>query len=341
DYPPLNSHLQPPYPAVAHVAFVVWCGVWGSMFILLERVTHALGPVEIALWRFGGGTAALGAIWWLTQRDYRLSRSDWLKIVFVALVFNAPPQIILPYLIHQGFGHSFFGPMVAPIPLITILVSIPLLGVLPTGRQLAGVLGGLACMWLIVDDGFDRGMSLTFIALTLTIPLSSAVCNTVIKWKLASVPAVPLTTAILIIAGLSLAPLQLYPAGMNVLHLSAPASSAPTLQTWLYLFVLGVVGTGISTAVFVWMILERGPLFAGMTTYVVPVLSLLWGTVDRERISLQQMAAIAGVLAMVALVQSGSRRVTVIAEPAAPPQSLPLPETAGDSLALQPETQVA
>ncbi|MEX2307796.1 MAG: DMT family transporter [Pirellulales bacterium] len=326
---------------MAHLAFCFCCLVWGSMFILLERVTHALGPVEIALWRFGGGTAALGVIWWLTQPEYRLSRSDWAKIAFVALAFNALPQIILPYLIHQGFGHSFFGPMVAPIPLITILVSIPLLGVLPTARQLVGVLGGLACMWLIVDDGFDRGMSLTFIALTLTIPLSSAVCNTVIKWKLGSVPAVPLTTAILVLAGLSLAPLQFSPAATTALHISAPVTSAPTLLTWVYLFILGVVGTGISTAVFVWMILERGPLFAGMTTYVVPVLSLLWGTVDHERISLQQMAAIAGVLAMVALVQSGSRPPTVIAEPSAPPQSLPLPETAGESLAMQPESQVA
>jgi drug/metabolite transporter (DMT)-like permease len=317
------------------------------MFIVLERVTHVLGPVEIALWRFGGGAAVLGFIWWMKQPSYRLSRGEWVKIALIALVFNAPPQIILPYLIGQGYGHSFFGPMVAPIPLITILVSIPLLGVLPTGRQLVGVLGGLACMALIVDDGFDRGMSLAFVALALTIPLSSAVCNTIIKWKLGRVPAVPLTTAILVIAGLSLAPLQFSQPTMDGLHLANP-SAAPTALTWVYLFVLGVIGTGISTAVFIWMILERGPLFAGMTTYVVPVLSLLWGTVDHERISPQQMAAIAGVLAMVALVQSGSRRIAVISEPSAPPQSVTVPEEAmatlplsTESLVAQPESQVA
>jgi drug/metabolite transporter (DMT)-like permease len=309
------------------------------MFILLERVTHALGPVEIALWRFGGGAAVLGCFWWLTQRDYRLSRREWLTIVLVALVFNAPPQIILPYLIHQGFGHSFFGPMVAPIPLITILVSIPMLGVLPTGRQLLGVLGGLACMWLIVDDGFDRGMSLAFIGLSLWIPLSSALSNTVIKWKLGGVPAAPMTTAILAIAGLSLLPLQFSQPAMNALHLASPAAS-PTALTWVYLFVLGVVGTGISTAVFVWMILERGPLFAGMTTYVVPVLSLLWGQFDGERITPQQMAAIAGVLVMVALVQSGSRPVDFVTEPSVPPQPLTVP-LATESLSAQPESQVA
>jgi drug/metabolite transporter (DMT)-like permease len=340
------------------------------MFILLERVTHVLGPVEIALWRFGGGAAVLGLIWWWTQREYRPSRREWVSIALMSLLFCAPPQIILPYLIHQGFGHSFFGPMVAPIPLITILVSIPLLGLLPTGRQLVGVLGGLACVWLIVDDGFDRGMSLTFVALTLSIPLSSALSNTVIKWKLGRVPAVPLTAMMLVAAGLWLAPLQFSPAAMDALHLAAPANlptAGPTLLTWLYLFVLTVVGTGISTAVFVWMILERGPLFAGMTTYVVPVLALLWGMVDRERISPQQLAAIVGVLSMVALVQLGSRRAAVVAEPSSPPQPVTLPEAiveaisplplgaepqlvvapagaefaAADPLATHPESQVA
>jgi len=53
-------------------------------------------------------------------------------------------------------------------------------------------------------------------------------------------------------------------------------------------------------------VLERGPLFAGMITYVVPMLALTWGRFDHETITTRQMAAIAGVLAMVALVQFGS-----------------------------------
>jgi drug/metabolite transporter (DMT)-like permease len=326
---------------VAHIAFVFCCLVWGSSFILVERVTHALGPVEIALWRFGCGVAVLAFIWWWTQPQYRPSRREWAVIVLISLLFNAPPQIILPYLIHQGYGHSFFGPMVAPIPLITIVVSVPLLGIFPTQRQLVGVLGGLACVWLIVDDGFDRGMSLAFIALALSIPLSSALSNTIIKWKLGSVPAVPLTAGILAISGLSLVPLELSPAAANALHLANPPETA-TAATWACLFTLGIVATGISTAVFVWLIIVRGPLFAGMTTYVVPVLSLLWGQLDHERITPQQMMAIAGVLAMVALVQSTPARQAVIAEPAAPPQSLPLPElAAGEALLVQPESQVA
>jgi hypothetical protein len=54
-----------------------------------------------------------------------------------------------------------------------------------------------------------------------------------------------------------------------------------------------------------------------MTTYVVPVLALLWGTLDNETISPMQMAAIVGVLAMVALVQSGKSGTELAAEPGA------------------------
>ena len=76
----------------------------------------------------------------------------------------------------------------------------------------------------------------------------------------------------------------------------------------LYLALLGVVGSGVSTMAYIWLVLKRGPLFAGMTTYVVPVIALLWGTVDQEAISPMQMIAIMGVLSMVALVhKSGSR----------------------------------
>jgi drug/metabolite transporter (DMT)-like permease len=228
-------------------------------------------------------------------------------MVIAALALTAPPQVIQAYVLGQGFGHSFFGTMVAAIPLLTILVSIPMLRIVPTSRELIGVLGGLACMWLLVEDGVHRGMSLGLLALTFVIPLSSALSNTFIKWKLPHVPAAPLTATLLVAASFALLPLQLSTPALEAMHIAGPDNAAVTPTAIIYLLLLGVVGSGISTMVFIWMILEKGPLFAGMTTYVVPVLALVWGTVDHETISPRQMLAIAGVLAMVALVQIGPR----------------------------------
>jgi drug/metabolite transporter (DMT)-like permease len=144
------------------------------------------------------------------------------------------------------------------------------------------------------------------------VPISSALSNTVIKWKLPHVPASPLTAWLLVLSALSMLPIQFSQAALESLNLAGPLSASVTPTTVLYMFLLGVVFSGMSTMAFTWMILARGPLFAGMATYVVPLVALTWGALDHEAISTQQVAAIAGVLAMVALVQSGARPATEI-----------------------------
>jgi drug/metabolite transporter (DMT)-like permease len=74
------------------------------------------------------------------------------------------------------------------------------------------------------------------------------------------------------------------------------------------LAILGVLGTGVGTLIFNKMVLDQGPLFAGMVTYLVPVGALVWGWLDAERVTLSQALALAGIFAMVALVQFGAAR---------------------------------
>jgi drug/metabolite transporter (DMT)-like permease len=333
---------------VAHLAFIFCCLVWGSTFILLERVTHVFAPVEIGIWRMLSGAAVVGLFWWWRPGEFCIRRRDWLYMLVVAVAFTAPPQVVQSYVLAQGYGHSFFGTMVAAIPLLTILVSVPMLGIIPTRREIVGVLGGLACMWLLVEDGVHRGMSWELLALTFVVPLSSALSNTFIKWKLPHVPAAPLTTTLLVAASFALLPLQLSTPALETLHIAGPANATVTPTAVVYLLLLGIVGSGASTMVFIWMILKKGPLYAGMTTYVVPVLALLWGTVDSETISRQQMLAIVGVLVMVATVQTGSKSAIAPSEAEADgagiePQlaMVPTPELAAPAAMVSPESQVA
>jgi len=304
---------------VAHLAFIFCCVVWGTSFILLERVTHVMGPVEIGIWRLLCGAGIVGSCWWLKRGAYRVSGRDLALIGVSSLLFTAPPQIIQAYVLEQGFGHGFFGTMVAAIPLMTILVSVPMLGVRPTSRELIGVLVGLACIFLLVEDGMQRGMSLSLLALTMLIPLSSALSNTFYKWQLPHVPAAPLTTLILVVSAFALMPLQATPGLLASMHVGAPVGVEVSPDAVIYLLLLGIVGSGVSTMTYIWLVLKRGPLFAGMTTYVVPVIALLWGTLDHEAISGQQVVAIAGVLTMVAIVQTGSKRTSTseVLQPAA------------------------
>jgi hypothetical protein len=130
----------------------------------------------------------------------------------------------------------------------------------------------------------------------------------------------------------------LYPSSLQDAPVTGAAAASVTPLAISYLLILGVVGSGVSTMVFVWMVLKKGPLFAGMTTYVVPLLALAWGGFDAEPISTRQLAAIGAILAMVAVVQSGSRRdVEIVCDAESPLRLLSADEPVAE---LAPELPV-
>jgi drug/metabolite transporter (DMT)-like permease len=193
-------------------------------------------------------------------------------------------------------GSGFIGMMVSFVPLTTIVVSVPMLGVYPTPRQLAGVVGGLLCMSVLFADSMSRNMPAADFWLALSVPLTYALTNTFIKQRLAEVPSLALAAAIQATTAYLLLPLMLLPS--EQLRWNDELAAAV-----LSLFTLGVFGTGIALFLFTKLIQDQGPLFAGMVTYVVPVGAILWGWVDEEVVSPRQLVALAGIFAMVALVQ--------------------------------------
>ena len=288
---------------MAYVWFLFICTVWGSSFILMDRASQALGPVTIAMCRLLGGGLTIAVYLVVTRQRWRISRDDWPHIALVALLANAYPFVVQPSMVIAAGEHSYFGMMVALVPLVTILVSIPMLGVYPTRRQVVGVVGGLVCMVGVVQAGAARGIAPWVLALALTVPLFYALGNTYLKWKLEGVPAAPLTSLFLLLGGLALLPLRASPGVLDTMGLGEPATPHDWPTAIAAVLFLSVVGTGVTILQFIRLIKTKGPLFAGMVTYVIPVLALVWGQVDSERLSLLQVAAILGVLSMVALVQ--------------------------------------
>ncbi|MCA9236737.1 MAG: DMT family transporter [Planctomycetales bacterium] len=312
-----------------YFAFLLICLMWGASFILMDRALVAVGPMTVGVARLLGGALVLAIYCLATRKWTKFRRGDWLHLAMVALLANAWPFVIQPYVMRQADEHAFFGLMVTFVPIVTILVSIPMLGRRPTPRQLVGVLGGLACAWLVVLDGNQRGISVSNLLLALSVPVTYAIGNTYIKWKLDHMPAAPMATAFLAIAGLMLLPLQFSPSALAALGMQGPATPHDWPLAIASLAVLGALSTGMAILLFIWLVKTQGPLFAGMVTYVVPMVALVWGQWDGERLTSLQIAAVAGVLAMVGLVQWGAARSPVLAKPAT--ATLPPPHLTRDA----------
>jgi drug/metabolite transporter (DMT)-like permease len=288
-----------------YVWFVFISLVWGGSFVLMKKGTVCFSPTAVGTWRVIGGAAVLAIVWWRSSNRGSLRRRDLAALAFVVLFGFAWPFSIQPHLVARD-GSAFIGMMVSFTPLITIAVSIPLLGIYPTPRQLIGVLGALGFMGLLMWDGrFNRQIPLGDLALAMTVPLCYACTNTLIRKSLSHVPSLELSFLSLTATGAILLPLSFaipFERGLVAENDMAVAVAS--------LVFLGVVGTGISTYLFNKMIYEKGPLFAGMVTNVVPIGALAWGWADGEPVTGMQLAALAGLITMVTIVQLGAVRKT-------------------------------
>lgn len=294
---------------MAYIWFALICIVWGSSFILMKKSVACFSPVGVAWGRVAGGAAILALLWlWRSRRLALRSRDLPLMALIIALGF-AWPYSIQPYLVARQ-GSAFVGITVSFTPLLTILVSVPLLGAYPNSRQIVGVLGALACLGLLLLDGWERAIPLSDVALALSVPLGYAITNTLIRRSLRHVPPLELTLLALSATTVVLAPIAFYSPGPG-------GSSDQTLQAVAAVIVLGVLGTGLAMFLFNILIQEHGPLFAGMVTNLIPVGALLFAWGDGEQVSATQAAALSGLLVMVTLVQYGAARI-----PAARPEEV-------------------
>lgn len=276
------------------ILFSLLCLIWGASFLLMKKASLAFGPVSIAGLRCALGGLALLGVWASLGRLARLRASRWRWIAAVTVLGYAVPYALQPYLVARH-GSGFIGMMIAFVPLLTILVSVPALGVLPTRRQLLGVLGGLAAMALVMLDGLHRRVPVGHLGLALLVPLSYSLANVIIKRHLGRVSPVMLSLLCMGLVSLVLVPGGL---GTEPVRLSSSFGIAAASVA-----VLGLLGTGLATVMFYRLIQRRGPLFAGMVTYVVPLGAVGWGWLDAERVTLLQLLGLGAVLSLVVMVQ--------------------------------------
>ena len=153
---------------------------------------------------------------------------------------------------------------------------------------------------MIFADGLERAVPVSSLLLAFTVPLSYAVANSFIKKRLDHLAAVPLTCVALAASSALLVPLAVVEWQVATPQPASPDEWRLAISS---LLVLGVLGTGLATYLFNKLVLDQGPLFAGMVTYLVPLGAVVWGLADGEQITGKQMLALGGVLVMVGVVQ--------------------------------------
>jgi drug/metabolite transporter (DMT)-like permease len=123
---------------------------------------------------------------------------------------------------------------------------------------------------------------------------------------------------------LALSGAQLVVGVIFVLPLLLAARGTPdyalSLEAWLSLLALGVLGTGIAIVVYLWLVDNVGSVRSSLVTYIIPIVGLLlgWAVLD-ESIGVNTILGcvliIAGVAAVVRGQAPSSQRFQVASDP--------------------------
>ena len=287
-----------------YVLFLLICVIWGGSFLMMKKAVLVFSPISVAAWRVAGGAAVLLILWLIRRQPVGWRRRDFWSLAFIVAAGYTWPYCVQPWLINRH-GSAFIGMTVSFTPLFTMLASVPLLGIVPHPRQAIGVLGALVGMGLLMGEGFSRQIPATHLLLATSVSLGYALVNVWVRRGLTHVPPLMMSLVSLTIASVIL----------QILSFWSPAPTMPNPDAFwpavISLLVLGVAGTGLAMFWFNKLIHDRGPLFAGMVTNLVPAGAVIWGWLDGEEVTGRQIVALAIILPMVALVQFGAPRLSV------------------------------
>jgi len=295
-----------------YLLFVGCCLVWSVSFLLMKKAVVGVHPITVAAWRVLGGGFVLAFLCWRRREWPRLTlqQARWLGVV--CLLGCGWPYVIQPEIVARQ-GSAFVALTVSLVPLITLIFSAVFLGVYPSSRQLVGVCTAFICLGVLLVDGLRRAIPLSDLLLACSVPACYSAANLVIRRHLVQTGSLGMTFLIMLVTSAILFPLSL--TQIN------PVCDSPR-DWWLAvacLGLLGTVGTGLATYWFNTMIQLEGPLFAGMSTNLVPIGALLWGWWDAEEISARQVLALVGIVISVVWVQTATYQRPV----PAPPQRAP------------------
>lgn len=253
--------------------------IWGTSFILMKKGLLALSPIEVAALRITVAGIVVFPIALLKLKEVRPSQigklllSGLIGVFIPAFLFTTAQLHIdssvagilntLSPLWTLIMGVVFYKQVFRRPAVIGILVGLVGTVILMVSRSGASVMGFNAYGLLIVLATAFYGLNLNFVKFNIT--------------NLGSLTITSVSIALIL------------PLGALVLF--GFTDYVTTVQTvpgaWTasaYVALLALMSTAIAVLIFNKLVRITTPLFASMVTYIMPLVSVLWGVLDGEQL---------------------------------------------------------
>lgn len=282
------------YPSTAWVLLFLLSGIWGTSFLLIKKGLEVYSPMQVASLRIASAflVVVIPAFW-----HFGLVPKKKIGFLFLSgLLGNLLPAFWFA-IAQTQISSSVASILNSLTPFFTFIVGILFFSKKSAWQKGVGIaLGILGTILIFVQKG-----NLVFNQYALFIVLATLGygLNVNLTGKfLADVKPIHITTISIFMVGL-IATIILF--GFTDFLLVArqhPDSFKPII----YIMLLGIIGSGISSIIFYRLLQISSPLFASSVTYIIPTIGVSLGVLSGESISFWHLLGmsliIVGVLMM-------------------------------------------
>ena len=278
--------------------------IWGSSFILMKKALTTYPPIEITLYR----------IFIVFLVFFPLGIKSFFKIkkkTGFVLLLSAIIGSVIPYFLfikaQTKIDSSLNGILNSITPLFTLLFGVVLFMQKTNFRAVIGVVVGLigASSIILLSTGDNIFSSSILYAL---FPVLGSACYAlninIIKTYLKDIPALKITSWSFIFIG-PIAGLFLF---FQTDFTNNLINNDPNYLNFIFINILGILGSGLAFWVFNLLIKETSSVFASSVTYLIPIVAIFWGVIDGESFGIVQFYLCLVIFCGIYLIKSKSQK---------------------------------
>lgn len=272
--------------------------IWGSSFILMKRGLNTYLPSQVAAIRMMVSFLAL--LPFALHRFKEIKKPDWKWIAASGLLGNGIPAYLFT-VSETGISSSLAGILNSLTSMFTLIVGFLFFKSVFKARQVVGVFIGLAgACFLIWISSTDEESTHPFYSLyVIAATIGYAFSVNILKNKVSHLNSITVTGGALIFAGI--------PSGIYLFctdFISRTETHPHAISSLMYILILGIMGTAISTIIFNQLIRIASAIYASSVTYLIPFMAVVWGIADEETFGLWHLLALTVIIGGIYLINT-------------------------------------
>ena len=264
------------------VLLVLLSVIWGSSFILIKKSLEHFNPYEVGALRVLIAGIILLPLAILNIRKFPKKHLKWL--ILAAVTGNFIPMFLFP-IAETEVSSSIAGIINSMMPIFVIIVGALLWKFQTSKRQVIGVIISFTGACILAFSGGEGGeFKLIPILFLLLATLFYAISTTTVKSKLSDVPAKILSAFVFSFVLILPSLIALVFAGFfNNFEVNSGF-----WEGLGFVSLLSIFGTGLAMMLNYKLLSVSTPLFASTVTLLMPVVAIVWGLLDGEKLTLMQ-----------------------------------------------------